>query len=239
MALKKSFAQSVVESPDSLAQEMRDLAREKFANKVDAVIDVHEQQDEAGTTVEITGQAVHLQNHETVACAARSMPEIVDSASAAAAGGIVGTVVGGLAGGSVQGAEAGGAIGATAAAGRELIKRQQQQRTQEAFIGDRLKQQQGQIAQLYQELSKLIGQQCDQEELSEQDCENRIVTVQQQIAIANGTGPKSPSSSTASGSSEERATTKFDVVNRIQEQQEIIDQLQRRIVEIKRNSDTR
>jgi hypothetical protein len=238
LTLNESFAQSVVEEEDSQAQRLRELAREKYSAKVDAIINVHEQQNDAGTAVEITGEAVHVQNHETVACAARGIPGVVDSASAAAAGGIVGTVIGGLAvnGGSEYGAEAGGAMGATAAAGMELAKHRQQQQADEAFISDRLDQQRNEIAHLYQQLAKLIEQQCNTEELSEQDCNQRIATVQQQIAKTDeaAQGSKLPGR-TASASN--GAMTEFQIRNRIQEQQEIIDQLQQRIAQIKQSTD--
>jgi hypothetical protein len=241
ITLNESYVQSIVESPDSQAQQIREIARKKYGSRVEAVINVHEQQNEAGTAVEIIAEAVHLQNHETVACAARAMPEVVDSASAAAAGGIVGTVIGGLAvrGGSVYGAEAGGAMGATAAAGNEIAKHQRQQQAEEAFISDRLTQQQKQIAQLYQQLAKLIGQQCDSEELSEQECEQRITAVQQQLAQTAETIQTSAPSSKPGNSSGAGATTQFGILNRIQEQQEIIDQLQQRIAQIRQSTDTR
>ena len=241
IALNESYTQSVVDSPDSQAQRLRQLAQDKYASKVDAIIKVRDQQNDAGTAVEISGEAVHLQNHETVACAVRAMPPVIDSASAAAGGGIVGTVAGGLMGnggnGSVYGAEAGGAFCATVAAGQEIVKRQQQKQAEQAFISDRLQQQQTEIAQLYQQLTKLIGQQCDSEELSEQDCEQRIVAVQQQIAIPAGPAQAAGGSANGEAAGNNSTTTEFGVLNRIQEQQELIDQLQQRIAQIKQRSD--
>ena len=230
VAVNESFAQSVVETPDSQAQRLRDLAREKYSPKVDAVINVRAQQNDAGTAVEITGEAVHIQNHQTIACAARGMPDVVDSAAATAAGGIVGTVIGGLAVGNETGAEAGGGIGAGAAAGMELARHRQQEHAREAFISDRLGQQQTQIKRLSQQLTGLIQQQCDTEQLSEQDCDQRISGVRQQVggsdALASG-----PGGATGGG------MTDFQIQNRVQEQQELIDRLQQRIAEIKRGTD--
>jgi hypothetical protein len=240
IAVNETFAQSVVESPDSQAQQLRQLAEQKYPGKADAVINVREQQNDAGTAVKITGEAVHLQNGETVGCAMRAMPGVLDAASATAAGGIVGTVIGGLSqqGGSVQGAEAGGAMGASVGAGVEMVKRRQQQQAQEAFIGDRLKLQNQEITQLYQQLTKLIGQQCDTEELSEQECEQRIAAVERQVEqpshTAQGSAQKQPA---ASGDSPGSGTANFQIRNRIQEQQEIIDQLRERIAEVKHNAD--
>jgi hypothetical protein len=241
IVLNESYGQSVVDSPDLQAQRLRELAREKYASKVDAIIKVRDQQNDAGTAVQISGEAVHLLNHETVLCAARALPPVIDSASAAANGGIVGTVIGGLMGnggnGSVYGAESGGAFGATVAAGQEIAKHEQQKQAEQAFISDRLQQQQTEIAQLYQQLTKLIGQQCDSEELSEQTCEQRIVAVQQQIALPTGpaqaAGASSNGTAAATGSS---TPTEFGILNRIQEQQEVIDQLQQRIAQIKQSS---
>jgi hypothetical protein len=239
LTVSEPFAQSVVEAADSEAQRLRALAREKYSSRVDAIINVRQQQNDAGTAVEITGDAVHVQNHQTLACAARGMPGVVDSAAAAANGGIIGTVIGGLSqsGGSVYGAEAGGAMGASAAGGMEIAKHLQQQQMEEASIGDRLQQQQTEISQLYQQLAKLIGQQCNNEELSEQECEQRVAAVQQEITDANGTAP-APASSTKSGApANAGATTEFALLNRIQQQQEVIDQLQDRIAQIKQSTD--
>jgi hypothetical protein len=241
IALNESYTQSVVDSPDSQAQRLRELAQQKYASNVDAIIKVHDHQNDAGTTVEISGEAVHLQSHETVTCAVRAMPPVIDSASATAAGGIVGTVAGGLMGsggnGSVYGAEAGGAFGASVAAGREIAQHQQQQQAEQAFISDRLQQQKTEITQLYQQLTKLIGQQCDSEELSEQDCEQRIVAVQGQLSVptdpAQASGGPTKADAAAANSS---AATEFGVLNRIQQQQEVIDQLQQRIAQIKQSS---
>jgi hypothetical protein len=237
--MNESFAQSVVQDADSQAQRLRELARAKYPGKVDAIINVREQQNDAGTAVEVTGEAVHVRNHETIACIARGMPGVVDSAAAASAGGIVGTVIGGLSasGGSVYGAETGGVMGASAAAGIEMAKRRQQQQAQEALVGDRLEQQQHEIEHLTEQLSQLIEQQCDTEELSQQDCNQRIATVQQQIAKTNEPA-RSDLPGKTNTSAPNGAMSEFQVRNRIQEQQEIIDQLQQRIAQIKVNNDS-
>ncbi|MBV8773964.1 MAG: hypothetical protein JO166_16785 [Deltaproteobacteria bacterium] len=238
IALNETFAQSVVDNRDSRNQRLRELAREKFAAKVDAIINVREQENEAATAVEITGEAVHLENHETLVCAARAMPPVIDSASNAAAGGIVGTVIGGLAasGGSVNGAEAGGAVGATAAAGREVAEHRQQELAAQALISNRLQQQQSEIAQLYQRLAKLIGQQCNSEELSEQDCQQRLLTIQQEVSVTNSDKQDSTTSSPG-GPAGTGLTTEYEILNRMQAQQELIHQLQQRIAQTKQAED--
>lgn len=240
IVLRESYAQFVVASPDSQAQQVRQLARKDYGSQVEAVINVTEDQNDAGTAVNIIGEAVKLRNRSTVACVVRAAPEVLDSASSAAAGGIVGTVIGGLSqsGGSVYGAEAGAAIGASAAAGHEIIKREQKQQAQEAFVSDRVEQQRKEIAQLYQQLSKLIGQQCDNEELSEQECEQRIAAVQRQLA-ATGAAQSSEPSSREGNTARGEAISEFGILNRVQEQQEIIDQLQERIEEIRQSSSDR
>ena len=236
VTLSESFAQSVVEDSTAQAQRLRELAQEKYASQVDAVINVRQNQNDVGTAVEITGEAVHIENHQTVACTARAMPAVVDSASAAAAGGIVGTVIGGLASGSTYGAEAGGATGASAVAGIELAKHRQQQQAKEAFIGDRLKQQQNEIERLYEQLAKLIEQQCDTEELSQQDCNERIAAVQQQIAKVPESDEKPESEGRSGTSANGSGMTEFQIRNHVQEQQEIINQLQQQIAQIKQKT---
>jgi len=239
LSLSESFAQSVVEGANSRAQRLRDLAREKYSGQVDAIINVHEQQNDAGTAVEITGDAVHVQNGQTIACAARSMPGVVDSAAAASAGGIVGTVIGGLSakGGSVYGAEAGGAFGASTAAGIEIAKHRQQQHAEQEFISDRLEQQRDQIEQLYEQLSQLIQQQCNTEELSETDCSQRVAMIRQQIAKTNEPA-QSDLPDTVAVPNGNGTMSEFQIRNRIQEQQEVIDRLQQRIAEIKRSDNS-
>lgn len=235
--LTEAYAQFVVASPDSQAQQIRELAQKDYGTRVEAVIDVREHQNDVGTAVDITGEAVQLRNDTTVACAARGMPEVLDSASAAAAGGIVGTLIGGLSqsGGSVYGAEAGGAFGASAVAGSEIAKRRKEQQSQEAFISDRLEQQRKEIAELYQQLTKLIGQQCDNEELSEQECEQRITRIQQQLPQTT-TAQISEQSSKPANAAGTEPISQFAVLNRVQEQQEVIDQLQHRIAEIRQDA---
>ena len=235
LTFNESYAESVVKSADSMAQHLRQLALEKYPADADAVIHVEEKQNEGGTAVEVVGEAVHLVNHETVTCAARGLPEIIDVGSAAAAGGIVGTVIGGLSqsGGSVYGAQAGGAMGATAGAGMAIAKDQQQKQAVETSIADRLEQQHKEIAELYQQLAKLIGQECDNEELSEKDCEQRIVAVQQEIAKADEPRPTPVSSSKPEAAAPSNQATEFGVLNRIQEQQEIINKLRQQIAQIK------
>jgi hypothetical protein len=238
LTLNESFAQSIIDSGDSQTEQLRSLAREKYP-QADAVINVREQQNEAGTDVEIIGEAVRVQNHETIECATRAMPGVVDSASAAAAGGMFGTVVGGLASSSPDYAEGGGWLGATAVAGYEIAKHRKQQHVEEAFISDRLAQQQNEIAQLRQQLAKVMEQQCDSEQVSEQDCNQRISAAQQQIAKATETDESAPVSASPpeAGAASTGATSDFQIRNRMQEQQETIDQLQRRIAQIKRSLD--
>jgi hypothetical protein len=241
VTVTESFAQSVVKAGDSQARQLRQLAQEKYASEVDAVINVHQQQNDLGTAVQISGEAVQIENHETVTCMARGVPAVADVAAATAAGGIVGGVIGGLAGSAgdagVTGAEMGGAIGASAVAGIELARHLRQQQAQEVFISDRLQQQQNEITQLYQQLTKLIGQQCDTEKLSEQDCEQNILAIQQQIAQPAQPAQESKLQAAAGTSASASTMTDFQVRNRIQEQQEIIDELQQRIAQIKQSTD--
>ena len=235
--LTEPYAQFVVASPDSQAQRIRELAQKDYGGRVQAVINVREHQNEVGTAVDITGEAVQLRNHTTVACTARGMPEVLDSASAAAAGGIVGTVIGGLSqsGGSVYGAEAGAAFGASAVAGSEIARRRKEQQRQEAFVSDRLGQQRKEIAELYQQLTKLIGQQCDNEELSEQECEQRITKIQQQLP-QTAAAQASEQPSQPANAADTESISQFAILNRVQEQQEIIDQLQQRIAQIRQDA---
>src|SRR5215471_14398454 len=55
LTVNESFTQSVVETGDSQVQRLRELAREKYSAKVDAIINVREQQNDAGTAVDISG----------------------------------------------------------------------------------------------------------------------------------------------------------------------------------------
>jgi len=207
--------------PDNAAssRQLRTLALKSYPKDADAVIDVRTEQNDAGTMVTVIGEAVELQNHETVTCAIRGMPEVLDHSAALAAGGIAGAALEGSLSGSVQGAETGAALGATGVAKYQLSDEQREAQAQEAEIKRHLDEQRRQINQLLAERSRL--QECQQEELSLSDCKPDDTPASQNDSPKN--------SDTASNGS------LYELEKQIQEQQVYIGQLKDQVSDLRRD----
>ena len=94
-----------------MATKLRAMAMEKYPDEADAVINVQTEQNSIGTIVTVKGEVVELQHGQTVECAMRKAPGVINTAAAIAAGGMLGAVAGGLVAGSATGAMVGGAVG--------------------------------------------------------------------------------------------------------------------------------
>jgi hypothetical protein len=167
--LTEPFANAAVDADgSSAAAELRKLALEKYPADVDAVIHVKRAQNETGSSVSISGQAIELRRGESVACAMRKMPGILDASAATAAGGIVGTAAGGLLSGQPEGAMLGAALGASVVGANELTEAQQQAQFQRQAIKDRLTKQRREIVSLQAQRARL--RQCQEKEIALSDC---------------------------------------------------------------------
>lgn len=223
------YFDSVIDSDHSkMAGRLRDVAVQKFPDRVDAVINVRTKQNSVGTQVAVAGDAVQLSQHETVECAERTAPGVLDKAALVAAGGMVGTLAGGLAGTAagmgVTGAMGGAAAGMTAAGGYEIYEHVKNTRAQEAAINNRIQQQRNEIAQLREEVAKLVHQQCQEQELSAAACADRQQALEQ-VSATTVSSPAVPNGAAADA-------TKFQVLNKIQEQQETIDRLKAEVTRL-------
>lgn len=238
VGFKEPYFESVIDADDSKTYaKLRDLALQQYGGDVDAVVDVTKHQNEAGTAVDVAGEAVRLQHGETAECAVRAAPAALDSMGAVAAGGMTGTLVGGLLSGqnSAPGAMMGGYFGAATEAGILTVKHQQQRQAFQADLTKQIANQAAEIASLKSELSELIQHQCDREELTAEQCDGQRAQMLDQIAPAQGANPNAgavtktaangaASAKTASPDAGAPATD-FDIQNQIQEQQETIERL--------------
>lgn len=222
VTVSQSFADAAVD-PDQAetAKRLRAAARRDYPDDVDAVINVQSHQNDSGTAVTVTGEAVRLEEHPTVQCALLGGEDVMDKAALIGAGGIAGATVGGLTGGS-GGATSGGLAGASAMGAREVIEHQAAQEQQQEDFRKTLAQQRREITQLLKERAQL--HKCQDEEIPLKTC------------VA------SPPPSDASSSSESANETAdqdsvnaspFEIQRHLQEQQDYIRQLRDQIAQIK------
>ena len=62
-----------------MATKLRALAMEKYPDEADAVINVQTEQNSIGTIVTVKGEVVELQHGQTVECAMRKAPGVIDT----------------------------------------------------------------------------------------------------------------------------------------------------------------
>ncbi len=222
VTVSQSFADAAVDQDQTeTARKLRAAALRDYPDDVDAVINVQSQQNDSGSAVTVTGDAVRLEQHPTVQCALMGGKGVMDNTALIGAGGIAGATVGGLAGGS-SGATAGGLAGASAMGTREVIEHQAAQEQQQEDFRKTLAQQRQEITQLLKERAQL--RKCQDEEVSLKTC----------VALPP---PSDQSSSDESdNASADRDTVNaspFEIQRHLQEQQDYIKQLQDQIAQIK------
>jgi len=217
--LTEPFAQASVEATDAtMANRLRALALKQYPNDADAVIGVHADDNDAGTAVTVSGEAVQVEDHATVACALRDMPAVADTAAQAAAGGIAGTLAGGLASGSPQGAEGGGYLGAAAAGSHTVMMNRSNAQQKDQDLRDALVQQKQQIVALQDERARL--NECKEQEIPLAQCGGVQVVSAQAAAAANTDEP-------------DWNASQFDLEKQVQMQQDYIAKLHDQIGDLK------
>lgn len=164
------------------AQHMRTLALQRYPERVDAVIGFRSQENDVGTTVTVSGEAVELRKGETVQCAMRKVPGALDAAAVTAAGGMVGTLAGGLTTGGAMGAMGGAAGGMAVAGSYEAVKAHQQNAAQHGQLIAELKSQRREISYLQAERDQL--QRCVQQETPAAQCTPASAPVGPDDAVA-------------------------------------------------------
>jgi hypothetical protein len=143
---------------------------------------VHPEQNDAGTTVKVTGEAVEVLNHPTVVCALRDLPPLIDSGAAAANVGIIGTMASGLLTGSPTGAMDAGTFGALGAGTKEFVDHQQNLELQREQLNRQLLDQQREIRDLLTERARLNN--CEVQEMPLASCDADSVPQSEDNAVS-------------------------------------------------------
>ena len=220
VTVEEPFADASIDPDNSgAAKQLSALALHKYPNDVDAVINIRSMQNDAGTSVTVTGDAVELEDRPTVECAMRKMPGVIDTAAAMSAGAMAGTAIAGSLGGNVSDAEAGALIGGGVEGKYLLAKKQQDERFQQAQIINGLQQQRRDIKRLLAERSRL-GE-CEEQELSLADCNLEKTAAAATASANNGVEPN------------DWKASEFQLKKQIQEQQDYIKQLRQQVIDIR------
>jgi hypothetical protein len=220
VTVEEPFADASIDPDNSgAAKQLSTLALNKYPNDVDAVINIRSVQNDAGTSVTVTGDAIELEDRPTVECAMRKMPAALDTAAAMSAGAMAGTAIAGSLGGNVSDAEAGALIGGGVEGKYLLTKKQQEERFQQAQIVNGLQQQRRDIKRLLAERSRL-GE-CEEQELSLADCNLEETASAATTSADNGVEPN------------DWKASEFQLKKQIQEQQDYINQLQQQVIDIR------
>jgi hypothetical protein len=213
------------------ASQLRKVAEQKYPGQVDAIIRLRTTQNDVGTMVQVSGEAVHLNKHETMECMERAAAQARDKAAPILAGGIIGTaagaIAGGLAGATGLGLLGGAATGVTAAGGYEAYKSVKETRAEEAAINSMIQRQRTEITQLREEVARLEGQRCDQQELPAGTCAERQQAIERVSSEA-----ASLSAATQSSTTTAEKATRFQVLNGIQANEEKIKRLQAEVFQL-------
>jgi hypothetical protein len=220
--LARPFGEAAVDPDNSgMQKELRAAALSKYPADVDAVINVQSQQNDAGTDVIVTGEAVRLEDRTTVRCALRGAESALDQSAKVGAGGVAGTTMGGLTGGA-GGAASVGVAGAAMMGAYEVIQHEQLKQQQAAELKKSLDDQRREISQLLKERSRL------------QECRNDDVPLSACMASTQSAGQSSPDQSVSEGGDRNAVgASPFEIKRQIQEQQDYIKQLKGQIAEMK------
>ncbi len=216
------YGEAVVDQDKSAAtRELRAAALRKYPADVDAVINVASEQNDVGTAVIVTGEAVRLEDSHTVKCTLREMEPAMDQSAKSAAVGIGGATAGGLTGGA-GGATSAGLVGAAAMGAYQVLQHEQDKQQQAAQLRASLDDQRREIARLQQERSRL------------QKCRNDDVPLSSCQAAAQNAADSSvdPTADEPDPRAAVNATP-FELQRQIQEQQDYIKQLKAEIAQMK------
>ena len=203
-----------------MANKLRTLATEKYPDHADAVINVQTAENSVGTVVTVTGEAVELRQSQTVECAMRKAPGVLDRAAAIAAGGMIGAVAGGMISGGTGGMMIGGGAGAGAVATYMGVKQHLETKRTQAELKRQLETQQSEIARLLAKRSSL--QKCADDDTPLANCK-----VSDTIAAAAG-----PAAKLADDPSYETEQAQFELQKQIEQQQDYIRKLRDQVFEL-------
>jgi hypothetical protein len=204
-----------------MATRLRALATEKYPDEADAVINVHTDENAVGTVVTVSGEVVELRQGQTVECAMRKAPGVINTAAAIAAGGMLGAVAGGLITGGTLGVMGGGAVGAGSVGTYMAVKEHLETKRQQAQLKSLLDTQQAEIARLLAKRSSL--QKCTADEIPFANCKINDTMV----AASNSAKP-------TDDPSYETEQQRFELQKQIQEQRAYIQKLRDQVFELQR-----
>jgi hypothetical protein len=206
-----------------MAAKLRQLAMVKYPDSADAVINVRTTENDVGTIVTVSGEAVQLhEGQHTVECAMRKAPGVINKGLAIAAGGMLGAAAGAMIpGAGTAGMMAGGAIGVGAVGTYLGVEQHRETKKEEGKLRRQLAVQHAEIAHLLVKRSSL--QKCADEETPLGDCD-----VKDALPAADWNAPHGDSPSY------EKEQSQFEVEKQIEEQQEYIHKLDDQIYELKR-----
>ena len=215
--ITQSFADSAVDSDQSeTAKRLRTAAFKTYPNDVDAVINVQSEQNDVGTEVTVSGEAVRLEAHPTVQCVVRGSKGVIDVAAVMAGAGIAGAGIGGLAGGAGTAATLG--VGAAAGEGAH-------QALLHTTIGE---QQQGEIDQTLadqrQQITQLLKQRAHLRKCQEQETTLK--------ACLASPPPSGDDNVTETAEQDSPNASAFEIQRHLQEQQDYIKKLKDEIAQI-------
>jgi hypothetical protein len=218
----QSFGEATVD-PDQTeaAKQLRATALKSYPQDVDAVIDVKSDQNDVGSEVTVSGEAVRLEDHPTVQCTLRGSKGVIDAAALIGAGGIGGAAAGGLMGGAGAAASVGVAgaaiMGAHEAAQHQAAEEQQQEAFRNTLGGQRRE-----IARLLKERAQL--RKCQEDEVPLKAC---------LASPAQTVNASEQESATGTADQDIVNAGPFEIQKHLQEQQDYIKQLQDEIAQIK------
>ena len=219
ISLTEPYAQATIESSDAtLANHLRSLAMKQYPEAADAVINVHAEDSESGTTETVSGDVVEVVDHTTAICALREAPPAANTAAKAAAAGLMGTLTAGLISGSPQGAEGGGWLGAASMGSYEIMTNRQNTAQKDQDLHDALAQQKQQILALQDERARL--NECVQQETPLTQCETTGSATDKALAPDKSDEP-------------DWNASQFDLEKQIQMQQDYIAKLQDQVWTLK------
>ena len=204
-----------------MATKLRALAIDKYPDQADAVIDVRTQQNDVGTIVTVTGEVVELQQGQTVECAMRKAPGVLNNAAAVAAGGLLGTVAGGLTGAGSTGMMVGAGAGMAAVGTYMGVKQHLETKREQEQLKSQLASQQTEIAHLLVQRSSL--QKCADDEIPLANCK-----------VNDTVGLAGDSDKPAGAPSYETEQPQFEVQKQIQEQQGYIRKLKDQVFDLQK-----
>jgi hypothetical protein len=218
--LQVPYAEAAVD-PDSteMNQRLRGAALEQYPD-TDAVIRVDSHQNDIGTIVTYTGEAVELEQNTTVECALRDAPKVIDTAAAIGAVGAGGAVAAGMTN-SVTAVVAGAGAAVGTGALYKTIQHLNNEQAQQDALQQELGQQRQQIATLIGERNRL--RQCQADDMTYNDCLTAKPVINTSAPAPDENAPN-PAATTA---------TPFELRRQIQEQQVYIKRLNGEISDLK------